>query len=1040
MINNYFTRLYTRYLLIFISINLSYQSNSQLIIANQGAPAATILSGFIGTGLTITNPVITCPTVSYGTFSGGTGIGVTNGIVLTNGTASQLSNPESFTMNTPTSAATCSDPQLIALDPAAIHDCCILEFDVVPSCNQLTVRFVFGSEEYPDWVGSSFNDAFGFFVTGPNPAGGNYTNKNIAIVTGTTICSINNVNSGANAAFYVDNTGGMILPFGGYTTAITSNLTVTPCQSYHFKMAIADAGDEALDSGVLIDFLSCANTISASTTATAASCGQNNGTATCVALNGMGTLSYTWSPAPGGGQGTPNATGLVGGTAYTCTVDDIYACILPVTSTVTVPGAASGPTVTNTPLVQTVCSGNTSTSVVLTGSIAGTTFSWTATPTLGITGFTTSGTSTIPVQTLLNSGTTAGTVTYVITPTAAGCPGTPVNYVITVNPQVTPTFTALGTLCQNASAPTLVLTSTNTTPISGTWSPSTVSTATLGTTTYTFTPAIGQCAIPTTLNVIISTPVTPTFAAIANVCQNDLAPTLPVISTNTIPGSWAPAVSTATVGTATYTFTPTPGQCAVNTTINVTVGQLITPTFNAVANVCQGSLAVQLPASSTNTPAITGAWSPLVSTASLGSTTYTFTPDAGQCASNTTLSSIVDPSIIPTFPAIATVCLNNPAPTLLGTSTNGITGAWLPVVSTATAGTTTYTFTPVAGQCASNTTLDITVSTLITPLFTPINPICVGSTVPVLQLTSNNIPPITGTWSPAVDISTAGTTTYSFTSNNGQCASNSTLNIVVNPLPILVVNNPASICAPAIVDLTSTSITLGSSGGTISYCTSSTGLTPLPNPSNISITGTYFIINETNLGCKVILPVVVEIYAKPIAKFAPEPSILNTYNLSSTMNNNSINGVSYEWFFMDGTTSTLDNPTHIFPDSTYGDQTILLITTSINGCKDTTIKAITIEEELIIYIPNTFTPDNDNFNPTFQPVFTSGYDPQDYTLLIFDRWGEIVFESHDTSIGWNGKFGDSNKVQDGVYTWKIEFKLSKKDEHRMLVGMVNLLR
>ena len=159
------------------------------------------------------------------------------------------------------------------------------------------------------------------------------------------------------------------------------------------------------------------------------------------------------------------------------------------------------------------------------------------------------------------------------------------------------------------------------------------------------------------------------------------------------------------------------------------------------------------------------------------------------------------------------------------------------------------------------------------------------------------------------------------------------------------------------------------------------------------------------------------------------------------MNNNSINGVSYEWFFMDGTTSTLDNPTHIFPDSTYGDQNILLITTSINGCKDTTIKAITIEEELIIYIPNTFTPDNDNFNPTFQPVFTSGYDPQDYTLLIFDRWGEIVFESHDAKVGWNGKMGvDGNIVQNGTYTWKIEFKAKLNPQRQAVIGHVNVIK
>jgi len=97
----------------------------------------------------------------------------------------------------------------------------------------------------------------------------------------------------------------------------------------------------------------------------------------------------------------------------------------------------------------------------------------------------------------------------------------------------------------------------------------------------------------------------------------------------------------------------------------------------------------------------------------------------------------------------------------------------------------------------------------------------------------------------------------------------------------------------------------------------------------------------------------------------------------------------------------------------------------------------------IVYISNTFTPDNDNFNQTFKPIFTSGFDPFDYTLLIFNRWGEIIFESHDATVGWDGSYGNSGEVgvvQDGVYTWKIEFKATSNDERRMVIGHVNVLR
>ena len=81
------------------------------------------------------------------------------------------------------------------------------------------------------------------------------------------------------------------------------------------------------------------------------------------------------------------------------------------------------------------------------------------------------------------------------------------------------------------------------------------------------------------------------------------------------------------------------------------------------------------------------------------------------------------------------------------------------------------------------------------------------------------------------------------------------------------------------------------------------------------------------------------------------------------------------------------------------------------------------EEELLYYVPNSFTPDGDGVNDTFLPTFTSGYDPYDYSLLIFNRWGQIVFESHDATKGWNATMGvDGEIVQDGTYTWKIEFK------------------
>jgi gliding motility-associated-like protein len=117
----------------------------------------------------------------------------------------------------------------------------------------------------------------------------------------------------------------------------------------------------------------------------------------------------------------------------------------------------------------------------------------------------------------------------------------------------------------------------------------------------------------------------------------------------------------------------------------------------------------------------------------------------------------------------------------------------------------------------------------------------------------------------------------------------------------------------------------------------------------------------------------------------------------------------------------------------------MLIATSSLGCIDTAFSSIEMAEQLLYFVPNTFTPDGDLKNNFFQPVFTSGFDPYNFNMLIFNRWGEILFETNNAAIGWDGTY-NGNYVQDGVYTWKIEFKAKENDKKHFLSGHVNLFR
>jgi gliding motility-associated-like protein len=215
-----------------------------------------------------------------------------------------------------------------------------------------------------------------------------------------------------------------------------------------------------------------------------------------------------------------------------------------------------------------------------------------------------------------------------------GCATKTISLPITINSPVVPTFNTIPALCVGDTSPVLPTTSSN--GIVGTWNPTTVSTSSSGTSTYTFTPNAGQCAIltPIPITITVNPLVTPTFNTIPALCVGDTAPILPTTSLNGIAGTWNPTtVSTSSSGTSTYTFTPNAGQCAILTPIPIpiTVNPLVTPTFNTIPDLCVGDTAPVLTTTSLN--GIVGTWNPpSISTSSSGTSTYTFTPNTGQCA------------------------------------------------------------------------------------------------------------------------------------------------------------------------------------------------------------------------------------------------------------------------------------------------------------------------------------------------------------------------------------------------------------------------
>lgn len=175
----------------------------------------------------------------------------------------------------------------------------------------------------------------------------------------------------------------------------------------------------------------------------------------------------------------------------------------------------------------------------------------------------------------------------------------------------------------------------------------------------------------------------------------------------------------------------------------------------------------------------------------------------------------------------------------------------------------------------------------------------------------------------------------------------------------------------------------------------------------------------------------------PIASFTATPLIASIFDSEISIYNTSLTNINSTWFytFGDGFTSNITNPIHSY--STYGDFIITQTITNEFGCKHSAEITITILPEFRFWIPNAFTPSNqDNLNDVFKPIV---FGVEKYHFMIFDRWGELIFTTTDTTAGWDGKF-KNRLCKDEVYVWKCEFKNTVSKQFESHLGHVTLVK
>jgi gliding motility-associated-like protein len=705
--------------------------------------------------------------------------------------------------------------------------------------------------------------------------------------------------------------------------------------------------------------------------------------------------------------------------------------VTPSTSTCTGTPITFTITVNPTPLMTantaiTACAGTAISGVTYASTPVGATFGWTNSN--AAIGLATSGNGNMPGFTATNSGSTAITGTISVTPTLNGCTGLASSYVITINP--TPVISPVSaiTVCSNDIIPITTLTATpssstiswsnsNTTiglAASGTGDiPSFTGSAPNGSTelgTITITASNLSCtATPVTFDISINVlPVADPVTSIT-ACHGDIVPS---ISFSSLPSGatfdWTnsnSSVGIAATGTGTINaFTATnPTTTATTATISVTptigscVGSSIT--FNITVN------PTPVPSASNNGPLCTGQTLNLTATGLPGSS-YSWT---GPNGFNAAIQN-------PTSPVV-----------------NGSSG--------------TYTVTVTALSCVGTASTTLVSNPLQTPIITSVNPLCQNASsvfltadIPGGTWSGNGIVNTsTGEFNPGAAQIGSNTVTYTL---SGPCTVPATTSIVVNPLPTVAFTSPdLSGCEPfttSFIDQTqptSNSVLWNFGDGITSTQTGTINHTfNTPGCYTITLTST------SAAGCTATESVsnYICVSANALASFDVDHMVQGMMEPVFNCINSSLNASIYSWNFGDGSTSNGTNAQHEYNQQP-GTYVITLIANNAGNCPDTAKISVLVEDQLIYYVPNSFTPDGNEFNNTFEPVFVSGFNPQHYAFYVFNRWGEIIFESHNALFGWDGTY-HGEYCQEGTYTWLIQFKDESTDKKYVLNGTVNLIK
>lgn len=561
--------------------------------------------------------------------------------------------------------------------------------------------------------------------------------------------------------------------------------------------------------------------------------------------------------------------------------------------------------------------------------------------------------------------------------------------------------------------------------------------------------------------------------------------------TNT--ANWQAIVPTGLTPAATASFSPNFSSMNPTVTVNQPgVYKFVLRETNTICGIIRDTVVVtvsqlQIAAAATN-PVCNGSSDGTITITSVGASEYSFNNGvtwqpsntlggfaAGTytvCARNTlgcqkcTTTTLTNPPLIVMSVANDTLICQNGTATIWASAIGGATYSYHwdhspALVAVTQVNPSANTYYPVQAEsdlgCWSNRdSIYVMMNPVLSAVMSPEAFTCPGYEDSISVLASGGVgAPYTITWSTGqTDVGTESTlndsplitTTYTVTIADVCETTPVTISGIINAFPVpvpLIGVDAATKCEPAVFTLFNATDSLMSQN-TIWRISNGDEFIDVDSLNTSSMmNGTYDVqlIVTSPEGCidSTTFLNYLTVMQTPVADFKWSPDPITMFNTQVLFTQYSLYANTYEWSFPGASpnSSTNDDQTVLYPDGQTGTYYVTLIATSYLGCTDTITKTVVILPEVIIYAPNTFTPDGDEFNQTWR-IYIEGIDEFDFDLQIFNRWGEVIWESHDVNAAWDGTY-NGEPVPQGAYTWIIRTKELISDKKYVWNGLINLI-